>query len=53
MLAGLAYRVPFDICAFNAVERHVHRADTQHGGVEIKTVEQALVEMTPQLIVTE
>jgi hypothetical protein len=35
------------------MQRHVHRADAQHGGIEIEAVEQALVEVLPQLVVLE
>jgi hypothetical protein len=33
------------------MQRHVHRADTQHRGVKVEAVEQAFVEMPPQLVV--
>jgi hypothetical protein len=39
-----AYQQPL-IGIVDAVQRHVHRADPQHGAVEIKPVEHLLVEM--------
>ena len=35
------------------MQRHVHRADAQHRRVEVEAVEQALVEVPPQLVVAE
>jgi hypothetical protein len=40
-----------DVRSLNAMQRHVHRADTQHRGVKVEAVEQAFVEMPPQLVV--
>ena len=42
---GLGQRVPVtDVRILHAVHQHVHAADAQHGGVEVVTVEGALVE---------
>ena len=42
-----------DVRAFYAVQGHVHGADAQHGRVEVEAVEQAFVEVPPQLVVAE
>jgi hypothetical protein len=40
-----------DVGALNPVQCHVHRADAEHGGVEVEAVEQAGAEVPPQLVV--
>jgi len=38
---------------FDAVQNHVHRADAQHGRIEIEAVKRALVEMPPQFRIAQ
>ena len=42
-----------DVGVLHAVEEHVHRADAEHGVVEVEAVEQALVEVLLELWVVE
>jgi hypothetical protein len=47
-IAGMLLRqriLVADVRVVDAVQRHVHRADPQHGAVEIEAVEQLLVEI--------
>ena len=42
-----------DVGVVDAVQHHVHAADAQHGGVEIKAVEQAVMEVLARGIVAQ
>ena len=42
-----------DVGVIDAMQRHVHGADTEHGGVKIKAVEHGIMEMLTGLFITE
>jgi hypothetical protein len=42
-----------DVGSFHPMQRHVHGSNAQHRGIEVKAIEQPLMEVPPQLVVAE